>query len=216
MPASSPRWELSLRCDQLLLSNFKRCLIHGDLSALVIKGNPPQADIVQAWANIYSEYIDLSAGTEKDYALQLEADLTLLFSHISDTETCTYILSILPHFKQEAADILYGYGYKYPWNKEDVTQNKKYYDIINNRLASKRMNYTNKEKELKNILKVREGGTFNDEYFDSMLDTLASWRKVAVIHDTEITVMQFIIMLRNYVKYVDSLKAKEDKYGKEG
>lgn len=206
--ASSQQWALLLRCDQLLLSNFIRC-IDGDLSALIIKGNPPQAEIAEAWANIYSEYIDLNAGNEPEYVLLLQRDVTLLHSHISETESAIYILSILPYFKQEAADILSANGYVYPWDKEDVNNNIQFYEIVNNRLSARRLQYDNKTKELRNIIEGRNENSTTPEYFDIILDNLAAWRKISVIHPDEITVKQFVIMLRSYIRFIDSRKEKE-------
>lgn len=211
--ASSLRWELSRRCDQLLLSNFFLCLFESDLTALIIKGNPPQADLAEAWANIYSEYIDLNSGTEPDYVLLLQRDITLLHGHISETESAIYILAILPHFKQEAADILSANGYIYPWDKEDVSNNVQFYEIISNRLSAKRLSYDNKNKEIDNIIESRKQGAVTREYFDTILDNLAAWRKVAVIHPHEVTVKQFVVMLKNYIRFIDARKGKEDDNG---
>ena len=87
------RSELIQSCSELPLSIFIRCLLHHDYSGLVLKGNPNEGKIVNAWENIYQEYIELSDNQYFKKLIALYKDIGELQSRIYAVELGLFLLA---------------------------------------------------------------------------------------------------------------------------
>lgn len=183
----------------LPLNLFIRCIIKSDLSALVISGDPKQEDVAQAWASIYNKYLDLNEDTQVMYALQLQKEITLLSSLVTEVETCLFYLSI-NMFHEGLVRILKQNGYEYTGDVQ----------IIRNQLAIKRQALESKSKEFKDYLAAHEKDEISETYFTKTLIRLAKYQGVALIRSKDISVEEFVVLMKDYIEYVNQNKKTLD------
>lgn len=189
--ASSQRGELYTDL-KLPLNIFIRCLVHSDLSGLVIKGNPTSEQIAIAWAGIYSQYIDLNSENETIYILELQWSIICLTSHISETETCIYFLQDTYH--SGLVGILEKNGYKlHPEYTNDHLQ------IIQNKLARKKLELQVKIREYDSYIESHKNDEVSERYFITTLLRLAKYQGVAIIRSKDISVEEFVMLLKDYL-----------------
>lgn len=182
----------------LPLNLFIKCIVSGDLSALVISGTPKTEDIAAAWAGIYSKYLDLNYDNEEVYILELQRDIVLLSSHIIEVETCLYFLSSVYH--EGLIDILHNNGYT---DTSDLA-------IIQNRLSRKKLDMASKTKEYDDYTKSHENDEVTEKYFITWLFRLAKYQGVAIIRPKDITVQEFVLLMQDYLAFINSQKTDLD------
>lgn len=210
--ASNHQPALYHHCNQLPFDKFLRCLIDGDLSALVIKGNHSQGELAELWANIYYEYVSLIDEPETKYFILLQRDVALLFDEITTVETNLYFLSpiMMPYSIDHRDQLVKGindYGYKL---KIDFTTD--YSDAIQAvefKLAPKKQKLANKEKELSEYVNSKEGQEVNREYFTKILIRLSKYQGYP-IRENSITVSEYVSLLKDYVAYIESSKNEKE------
>lgn len=194
----------------LPLSLFIKCIVHSQLDCLIIKGKPKSEEIALAWAGIYSKYIDLNFENEVIYALQLQVEITLLISHISQTESCIYFLYNFYH--EGLIEVLKLNGYKRPTNFEDKENWYKQLEVIQNKLARKKLALDGKIKEYEVYIKDKINNEISEQYFTTILLRLAKYQGVALIRAKDITVQEFVILLKDYLEY-NKPKVEDGKEG---
>lgn len=202
----SPRTQL-YRDLSLPLNLFIRALVHSDLSALVISGHPKSEDLALAWASIYNQYLDLSAESETMYILQIRREITLLKSHISETEACVMFLRTVYH--KDLVRILNSNGYK-DNIPEDDEERISVLVTIENKLPQKKLALAGRQKEYDDYLEAHKNDEVTEAYFTRTLIRLAKYQGVAIIRAKDITVMEFIELMKEYVEYVNTIKANID------
>lgn len=190
----------------LPLNIFIRCIVHSDLSGLVIQGNPKPEEVAVAWAGIYSQYIDANHENESCYILQLQADIALLTSHVSEVETCLYFL--IDTFHEGLCDILKGNGYQPPTEAGDVATLERIY----NQLSMRKMSLAVKTAEYNSYMEAHKADEITEKYFTTTLLRLAKYQGVAIIRSREVTVAEFVALLQDYLQSIKS----EDSDGNEG
>lgn len=188
----------------LPLSVFIRCIVHSDLSGLALKGDPTPEATAIAWANIYSQYVDANHENESCYILQLQADITLLTSHVSEVETCLYFL--IDTFHEGLCDILLANGYQPPTEAGDAATLERIY----NQLSMRKMSLAVKKSEYDSYVEAHKADEITTKYFTTTLLRLAKYQGVAIIRSREITVAEFVALLQDYLT---SLKQSEDNDG---
>lgn len=184
----------------LPLHNFIQCLIKSDLTQLVISGKPAQEDLAEAWANIYSKYLDINYENETVYILQLHKEITLLNCHVLEVETSLYFLSMM--YNADLVRILRNNGYKDKFESEDPIQYLPILEGIRGKLALKKLTLQSKEDEYKQYIKDRENDQIDDKYFIVMLMRLAKYQGVAVIRAKDISVNEFVVLLKEFLEFV--------------
>lgn len=196
--ALSPQEVLYQNLD-LPLSVFIRCVVHGDLSALIIRdvngnvvGQPSEVDIAQAWSNIYSQYLDANNDSQVSYIIQLQKDISLLTSHVIEVEGAIFYLGILHH--DGLVKILKDNGYDYTGDLE----------IVSNQLSMKRQQLESKVKEYKDYQDAHANDEINESYFLKTLVRLAKYQGVALIRTKDISVIEFVTLLKDYIEYVNA------------
>ncbi len=193
-------------CEKLWLDRFIICLTKGDLTALTITGNPSIGDLVEAWSNIYAEYCDFNNNNEQAYLQHLQKKITLLNDHIIEVETTAYLLSILtPENIAEIRKLEKVLADREIELDLDPLKPDQYFEKLKSidfRLAQPRLQLEIAEKELKDYLDGQESQTIDTSYFTKMLSRIARFRKVVVIRPSEITVLEFVIMVQDFMEYV--------------
>lgn len=206
--ASNQPAALFHHCNQLPFSNFLRCLLDGDLSALIISGNPSQGDLAECWANIYYEYVSLSDDPETRYFIFLQRDITLLFNEISTVETSLYLLSpvMLPFsfdHKEALVKSIKDFGYKI--TIDFGTDYSPALEAVQNKLAPKKQKLANKEKEILEYMQSKQGKSVDREYFTKILIRLSKYQGYPV-RINDITVSEYVALLKDYISYIESSK----------
>lgn len=183
-------------------------MLHSDLRALVISGEPTIQDLSEAWANIYSEYIDKNQGAESKYMFQLESEIIRLYDEIERVDAGLEILSYMVLFPQSDIDRVssqlrkYGYDYPFPSGDSDTFEANRQH--CKNRLASRRYKLQSREAELSDYLKNRKAETIDEHYFPMWIRRLTKYLGVRMRMDNT-TVDEFIGYTRDYL---DEIKAR--------
>lgn len=201
-------------CEECPLSVFEKCLIHGNLKSLIISGEPSPEELAMVWANLYAEFTDLNQDGEQLYILKLRCDVQLLSTEIYEVDTILYFLqpAMLPFSikkKDELLGILNDYDLPTVINFSEDYSDK--LQMIDNRMAVKRMQLANKEGELISYLKERENESVDKHYFRRMLRRLSQFRGHQ-ISINNITVLDFVLDMNDYLNQ----NSKEDTDGSEG
>lgn len=206
-----PPYKLYRRCSQLSFDRFITCIVDGDLTALVISGSPTSEELAVAWGEIYFEYVDLSGDNETKFIIALERDITLLHDQIATVEAIYYFLQpVMIEFARPHLDNIHAalkdYGYRI---KIDPTQDySKKLKQIEGKLALAKVELAQKEKEYQSIVEGRETNTLTREYFKKILLRLSKYMGGSLIREKDITVEEYVFLLRDYVQYVEQLNKK--------
>jgi hypothetical protein len=71
---------------------FVSCVCDSDLNVLIIEGSPDPADLLECWANIYAQYLDLAGDSETLYIMILKKDVEVLNFRIITAEAIVKVL----------------------------------------------------------------------------------------------------------------------------
>jgi hypothetical protein len=184
-----------------------------DLSPLIKPGQegvqiPPDA-LIEAWGDIFLEYMDASRDDKARHKIQLASRIAQLDAQLQIIETSLVILQTLR--VQELVEILQRKGNEdllYP--AEDLDQYFEDLNMTRHRTAEKKIDY----KLLKIELEELEASETREEvgqraeriHFTNVLARIATFKHVAVIRQSEITVAEFLAMFNEYLEYIQSTK----------
>lgn len=177
-----------------------------DLSLLIKTGEPAREDLESAWIAIFLQYVDASRDSKTRFKIALAREIAILEARLSQIESLLFLLQTLR--VQEAVDILRSKGNEdlvFPADNID-----QYFEDLN--LARNRSREIKIDLELKIIERNEFNKSENLEInkradkasFLNILARIATFKKVAVIRTSEITVAEFCAML---AEYLDTNKA---------
>jgi hypothetical protein len=195
----------------LPLSNFIRALVHSDLTALVVKGTPTTEATVDAWASIYSQWLDTSYESETIYVLQLQSEVVLLTSHVSEVETCLYFLATTYH--EGLLGVLRNNGYQLPEDFDNELEWLNGLQRIHNQLAMRKQALAGKVKEYDAYVAAHAKDEVTEKYFTTTLLRLAKYQGVAIIRSADITTAEFVSLLQDYIAYNKSRAGEGEEDG---
>jgi hypothetical protein len=148
---------------ELNISDFEICMFKNNFSVLIITGKPSDEQLLSAWNEIYTEFIDLSGMAETN-ELEISKSIFYLNSRVKKIEL--YILLQRESLNKlgvpciVAFDKIRIYGHKLKWNKEhpDIEDFKRQLNIIETN--EKRYNHEllAKQKELLDVMKKKQNG----------------------------------------------------------
>jgi len=170
----------------------------------LIEGNPTEAEIVEAWSNIYAEWLDINENNEGIYLLQLQKEILLLSTYLIEVESCVYILGMVYH--HDLVAMLRDHGFD---QTLDTENNEEYYanlKMISDSLAFSRMNLEIKEKEFNDYMSAKKQDTINPEYFDIWLVRISKFLQGGLIRANTITVKEFVIIMKEFLNQMKSKK----------
>lgn len=198
------RYNLFRTCSELPLDRFMRCLCNEEFSQLVRTGSAPEHILLQAWNQIYTEYIDLDGSTQTLYLNQLRRDLMLMGCKIDRVITIVNILDMAPHAMLIAELKELRFPFKYDF--KDFSRYRKDLAGTIHRLAPWRLEYSKLEKELDALLTSNQGeAKIERSYFDGVLSRLSKYNQYQV-RANNLTVTEFVTMLKQYLQYVEANK----------
>lgn len=182
----------------LPLDRFIKCVVKGDLQALIISGNPTELQITQAWSNIYYAYIDLNNDNEIKYVIQLQKKISLLRNHVIEVEGC--LLFLAEGYHKDLVRILRENGYKYDIDPDNT---KPALEIIRNEFSLKKMSLESSQKEYDDYIEAHKNDDVSETFFIKMLIRLAKYQGVAIIKTRDISVYEFVMLMRDYMEWID-------------
>lgn len=176
------------------------------------------AELAEAWANIYSQYIEQNQSAETKYVFQLEWEIVRLNEEIQRIETGLEILRSMVMFEQRDVDIvstqLRKYGYAYSFDVDNPDGYQADIEHCMNRLSVKRYKMQTREKELEDFNRSRKDNTIDENYFATWIRRLTKYLGFRMRKD-ETTVEEFIGYTRDYLdeirahnREIDNLKNK--------
>jgi hypothetical protein len=202
-------------CEDCPLSVFMLCLKHDNSKYLHIKGTVNSEELTLAWANLFSEFIDLSQDNEQMYILHLQREIQLLSVEITEVETTVYFLQPACLFlsgdseREVLVNVLREYDYPCEFDFTDPNYPDRL-EVVMNLLSSKKLKFQMKAKELNDYIEERGSDSFDENYFYRQLSRLAKFQRVAVIRPKDITVLEFIILDKEYQQANTKIENIED------
>ena len=205
----STSWTLFRECRKLTLEKFIDCLIHNDLNSLIISGNPPKAELENAWHKIYVEYIDLmQAGDEPSDIFQLIKEIQIMNARIVFVDGAVNHLFL--QYDQPLVDMLVTVGFSSRLKETDDgdTQIRKLNNVVA-RAKKMLVDVKLKEAELEKMAEAAQAqGQITEAYFDEWLLTIQ--KEFNFGSAAMITVSQFVKAVRRITARAEQqeLKAK--------
>lgn len=185
-------------CSELPLDRFITCIVDNNIRAIIKHGEPAQEDIVEAWANIYAEYIDLNKDNEGAYLRDLQKSIVLLKSELEIIDSIFVSLSMV--YSRKLHEHLEKEYEIYVTFTGDTQKDIKTLESARNSLAPMRLELETKEKEYEEYIKSRSNDTITRDYFNRMLRALARFNRVVTIRAKDITVEEFIYMIQDLIE----------------
>lgn len=201
------RSELIQSCSELPLSIFIRCLLHHDYSGLVLKGNPNEGKIVNAWENIYQEYIELSDNQYFKKLIALYKDIGELQSRIYAVELGLFLLA--NGRNQMVINNLNKLGYKRKWTDETYQSDL---ENIKSRINSAKLMIKIKEKQMDDLMKENRKPVKESD-FDKALTVMSKYQGYR-IRKEDITVLEFIYIQYNMRRETEKFQEKMENLSK--
>jgi hypothetical protein len=189
-------------CADLPLNRFMAIVIDSDLLQLVKSGNPSLADLSEAWANIYAEYMDMNGDNEGVYLLRLQTQIELLKTDLIEIEGALYCLTM--EYRDELVTILEDRGVYIKLNPNDLEEYFEAIEVADASLAYQRLTLETLTNEYIGYILNREKQTIDKSYFLMTLRRIARFNHVAVIKPESITVEEFVTLLRDYLEYINA------------
>lgn len=196
-----PKW--IQRASECVLDKFMRCNFDNDLSVLIISGKPAPEDLLAAWDNILTEYIDLSGQYKDMEEMELMRRMKYLECRNEAVEkTVTGQIAAVEHLGEpmvEYLDVLEQNGYPLTWtgDKQEFldrlngirTAEASYKEEYNDTCAELEQYYKARQDEDKNLLN-------NRRKFLSMVNSIERfWSKIDMF---TLSVERFAIMVSDY------------------
>ena len=183
------------------MGQFRQCLEHNNISALIVEGEPTAEQLAEAWASLFLEYCDLSEAHEATHRVYLHCEIETLKIKLDICQAWVDIISIRPSLKINEA--LWTVGYEFDL---DVTKPEEYKaDLarINAELRSLRFDIKVKQAEYSALEKSpTEHDTFDVKYFSTIYTRINNYYKYNAVND-QTTVEMYCSLLREFVGVID-------------
>lgn len=195
------------------LSVFIACFCRHEYQALIIEGEPTEAELMDAWTTIYAQSVDICGSQNSQYVLELQKDIELLQYKITTTEGALKLLAI-KHDDRIVA-ILRGLKYDTTHLVEGHLRYKRNLVEIESDLPPLKMKLEVKEKELKdfNAMQDEDGKESTEDSFRDMLVRLSRYMRGQLLRPTEIMAGEYFRILKDYIQYYSSKQRKTEPDG---
>lgn len=220
----SPPESLFRSIEELLLDRFITVLCDGDFSALVKPGflRPSEEELNLCWAGIFLEYLDASEDNQTRYKITLARDIEILRARLSQIESLILILRTMRH--PEAVSMLqakdnedlefpaddldqYHADINMSWDRSREIK----IDLDLKIIEKTEIEDSEKKAEIEQLKAGIAPQKASRPMFLNILARLATFKKVAVIRTSEITVAEFCAMFREYLDHIKAVKAQQKK-----
>lgn len=195
-----------------------RAICEGDLRALIIAGEPTAEDLFDAWSDLFNDFLDGLGDNQHKYRQSLESDIGILDSNLQVCELCLghiqpgiVILSRLPQFIAHLRDL----GFTdHKFDTDDLYSYKKDLEDIFYRSREWKIDLQLKIIELNELmdsLSKEPEKKADRKFFLNILSHIATYKKVAVIHTSEISGEEFCSMFSEYMEHNKAVKRSRNK-----
>lgn len=200
---------LYVRCGELPLERFIRCMCEGDMPALRRCGMVRKCVLKRTWVKILEEYAKLSgdAGYEKSFLLSKEiARENVRFLLV---KSCLKVLGV--RYSRKCVDYLRTQGYVYPFDKDDPAAYRKDWEQVNKKARMIGVELVNKRKLYERSFS--EAGKLPPR--EGFIRALASLSKYMGfrIDPEKVTVEEYVVMQKQYEKEVLALAGNKGRKG---
>lgn len=179
---------------ELPLDRFIKVVCENDLLALTISGRPTEAELNEAWEEIYDEYVFYLKDKTQEYFESLTRTHNILLTKIQAVDLVIYRLSIQhsDEIVKELKKLLPGLSGKF--NAQDVEGYRK--DLKKAQQDAKILiaQADQKKQELEKLIEQRNGEKIDRTQFDKMLIQISKHMKYHINKYT-VTVSEFINMI---------------------
>ncbi len=214
-PAVIPSSRLFRNIDELPLDRFIICITDEDLSALIkdpadlFTGLVSVEELNNLWGEIFLDYIDLTADANTRYRLSLSREIKIKEAKLTQIEGYLFLLQTI--YSEEAAALLCCERLGFEDIVLDPTEIDDYFAKLNNIKTRSRETkididlMTIELDELNESDKKIDDRKADKKYFLNILARIATFKKVAVIRTSEISVAEFCAMFSEYLDYIKAL-----------
>lgn len=197
--------KLHTSCSTLPLSVYIRCQIYGDLTGLIIEGDPTATQLQETWKAVCQEFFDLSEDKQADYELTLLKQIEELNIRIITTQQCVEILQ--KYRCDELVEILQKMGYRFPFNLDNEKQYLGDLKRVLSRAKALVIELNEKQGQLAIINKTKgSSAEVTIKYYDKVLAILSQFMKYNV-DENIITVSRYAAILNMYIAHCQRLNA---------
>lgn len=198
--------KLHTSCDTLLLADYIKCQIDNNLDALVIEGNPTEAEKLRAWTYITEQYYDLSADKQANYELKLCAEIESLNFKIVAIQEAVEIMR--KYRNADLVDMLHKLGFRFPFNHKNEKEYEKDLQRVLSRAKTFVVEVNDRTAQLEKLNEGKAPGqTVTRAYYDNALATLSKFNSYE-INENNITVSRYIAILNVYVAHCEHLNTQ--------
>jgi len=189
-------------CSDLKLNIFVKILTDGEITKLIIEGEPPIEELEKAWNKIYSEYCNLTKSSNYTYVFKTNKEIGELKSKVLAVQLA--LQSLIYAETNEAIEVLKKCGFRFePNNKEKCIKS------IHSRIKTDEVRLELKVKELEDYMKKHktESPKVKESDYTISLINISKYRGMnGILRASEITVQEYAIMLNEYNAYCDNLE----------
>lgn len=204
--------------DNLTMSKFKECFIHGNISALIISGYPAEDDLLKAWENIKNQYSERAGGEEYQLYISIYKEVSILKIKIDQVQVVVGRENKEDGIRPGLMRLCYDDYFAYEINKLFNTNVKferndhdayiKQLDGFVNRGKAFKIKYDLANMKFEALEKRHQKNgnlvTINEEYFDTILVTLSDFAKFHI--DDSIKMSEYFIRLKKLNNFIKTQK----------
>lgn len=179
-------------CSDFPMSRFIKITVTGDLSHLGRCADPQKL-----WAEIHSEYTELTNDTQSSRGLELAKSISVLTNRINVTNTIVQHLAIRGRIDELVQELVnMGYRLKYNDLDKDLQRTLSLSKSDHVKLATAKEQYA----------KLGEGDKTTNFQWTQILSALAKYRQVVSINPALITVSEYVAMDIDFRAYIRAMQ----------
>lgn len=197
-------------CEDLPLNLYIRCQVDNDLTALVIEGNPEEAELLDAWGKITEEYYERADEALDTHSVGLYMEVQSLTIKIEVIQESISVLK--KYYCPELIDILKGHGFEI---KGDETSEEyiSRLEKVSKRSKSLLLTLQDKFSQLERLKKSKkEGDKITRKYYGKLLAYLSKFVEYRIDKNVT-TVNEFADILNMYIVSSEQIKEMENGRG---
>ena len=188
---------------------FKKALCSGDLSLLIVSGEPTEEQLLDAWNDIYFDYAAVLKSDSSDYTFKLAKDIGLLKHHLYYVEWAVLFLRL--KYEPEVVEELQAIGYFDLEYSEDQAEWERRLNRVISLAKTKVHDLEMLEKDYERISKTSEGKPVTEEQFNQTVLELARFQGYRI--DQVTTMMDEYVSIYN--NFLNDVKIKSKHHGGE-
>lgn len=196
----------------LPFDRFITAICDNTLKALIIKDGDevPDETLIEVWSDLFFDYMEATGDSKFRLKTTLEKDIKVLEGRLTIIDTCLYHLQFF-HYPP-MVDLLRGDGYSAEDYKLDPADKNQYTEDLNMIKNVSRELDIDRRLLVIELEEMKQSDDKNPQKqatrasFQNILSRIATYKHVAVIRTSEITVSEFAAMLSEYLEYINALK----------